>query len=153
MRYVTMAFIFYDKRLLVVLHKKIGKWLHVGGHLESDEDFEESLFREIKEETGLTVKIVKTYANDLHEQFFIKEENFEAKPLIMPFFIHKTITPKTKEIIFDYICMADSDKIKLQKEELVEYKWISQKEINSLDSFPLWKKLAIKAFEAYEKFK
>jgi 8-oxo-dGTP pyrophosphatase MutT (NUDIX family) len=40
MRYVTTAFIFYDKKLLVVLHKKIGKWLHVGGHVESDEDFE-----------------------------------------------------------------------------------------------------------------
>lgn len=36
-----------------------GKWIGVGGHVESDESPEECLIREVKEETGLTLTSYK----------------------------------------------------------------------------------------------
>lgn len=36
-----------------------GKWIGVGGHVESDESPEECLTREVKEETGLTLTAYK----------------------------------------------------------------------------------------------
>ncbi|MGV8150644.1 MAG: NUDIX domain-containing protein [Candidatus Woesearchaeota archaeon] len=153
MRYATTAFIFYNNKLLVTLHKKIGKWLHVGGHVESGEDFEESLIREIKEETGLDVEILNLEHDNLFNYFFYEEENFKIKPLIKPLFIHKTVTSKQTETILDYVCIAKSDNVKLQEKELLEYRWISKKEIETLDSFPHWKALAKRAFEVYEKNK
>jgi 8-oxo-dGTP pyrophosphatase MutT (NUDIX family) len=52
--FTTSAFIAYNGTILLVQHKKIGKWLQPGGHIELDEDPLEALWREIEEETGLT---------------------------------------------------------------------------------------------------
>lgn len=151
MRYVTTAFIFYENKLLVVHHKRIKKWMHVGGHVEPDEDLEESLFREIKEETGLVVKILNPEDNYLFNHFLHKDIHVEIKPLIRPMFIHRAKTDRGVETIFDYVCVAESDDVILQKEELLDYRWIGKDEIDSLDAFPLWKELALRAFEVYNK--
>src|SRR4030067_2349953 len=47
-------FIVYKNKVLLIHHRALDKWLPVGGHIELDEDPEQTLFREIEEETGLT---------------------------------------------------------------------------------------------------
>ena len=51
------VYIVHDSKVLLVHHKKFDKWLSVGGHIELHEDPEEALFREVKEETGLEIKL------------------------------------------------------------------------------------------------
>ena len=42
-----------SRRTLLHHHKRIGRWLQVGGHLEGETDIAEAALREAREETGL----------------------------------------------------------------------------------------------------
>lgn len=56
--FTTSAFIMHpsEPKILLLKHKKIGKWLQPGGHIELDENPIQALHREIEEETGLNPK-------------------------------------------------------------------------------------------------
>ena len=69
-----------DKYLLLHRIKKENdinkdKWIGVGGHFEEDEAPEECLLREVKEETGLTLKswklrgIITFISNEYHTEY------------------------------------------------------------------------------------
>ena len=45
----------YTKKILLIKHKKNGRWTQPGGHIEDDETPEEALVRELDEEAGVTV--------------------------------------------------------------------------------------------------
>lgn len=47
-----------DGKLLLLKHKKLGVWLYPGGHVEPHETPDETVIREVKEETGLDVEII-----------------------------------------------------------------------------------------------
>lgn len=51
-------YIVHKGKVLLHLHKKLGKWLQPGGHIELDEDPNQTAIREAKEETGLDVELV-----------------------------------------------------------------------------------------------
>ncbi len=65
-----MAHLFYDLdftvsvfvvnagRVLLVRHRKLGKWLPVGGHIEIGENPEQAALRETLEESGLEIELV-----------------------------------------------------------------------------------------------
>ena len=43
-------------KILFIHHKKLNKWLFVGGHIEENESLTDAVVREVHEETGLTIK-------------------------------------------------------------------------------------------------
>ncbi|MBI2617233.1 NUDIX domain-containing protein [Candidatus Gottesmanbacteria bacterium] len=45
-------------KVLLHHHKKLGLWIGIGGHVEKGENPKEALFREVKEETGLSIEIM-----------------------------------------------------------------------------------------------
>lgn len=51
------VYIVHNNKVLIRLHDKIKKWIHVGGHVELDEDPVTAAIRECKEEVGLNVTI------------------------------------------------------------------------------------------------
>jgi len=143
----TTAFIFNKNKLLFVLHKKLNKWMHIGGHVENNELFDEALKREIKEEVNLDVNIIDSSGNSL-TKYFTKD----MIPQKIPFFIHGVKKDGKSKVCIDYICIAKEPiDIKLKNDELLDFKWISKEEISSLDSPELLKKLAIKAFSEFNK--
>ena len=55
----TVAIFVVDAgRVLLVHHRKLEKWLPLGGHIELDEDPETAALREAQEESGLEVELI-----------------------------------------------------------------------------------------------
>jgi 8-oxo-dGTP pyrophosphatase MutT (NUDIX family) len=55
----TIALFIVEKgKVLLVHHRKLDKWLPIGGHIELDENPEEAALREAREESGLEVELI-----------------------------------------------------------------------------------------------
>jgi len=89
--YTAAGVLFYQDKILLIKHKKLGFWLPPGGHIEPDELAHEAAEREFLEETGIRVKTMKTgfVIDDKLTQFFpapinanlhwISKENYEFR--------------------------------------------------------------------------
>ncbi len=143
------AFIFHNGKLLLIKHKRTGKWLHVGGHAEENETLDETLEREIKEEVNLEVKFLENYT---HYEKVSSDNGFKELP--RPFYIHARDSGDHRKMSFDFVCVAENiDNLKILEDELDGYKWFTKEEIRN--SSELWEPiriLALKAFEVYEKW-
>lgn len=116
---VVVGFIFNNEKLLLIKHKRKNIWLPVGGHVELGESDLDALKREIKEEVGLEVSISNL-------PFFILKEKNETTP--------------------HYVCISPTHKIKIDKTEILDYKWFSKEEISTFDLIPEVKKLSLQAW-------
>ena len=127
----TKAFIKYNDKILILREStkykdgtNSGKFDVVGGRIQPGERFEESLMREVKEETCLEVEIGKP--------FFVNE----ARP---------TINGEECQIIRIFFeCTSNSDKIILS-EDHDKFEWINPQEYQNHNIIPNLKP----AFEAY----
>ena len=73
------------KKILLLHHKKLGKWLQPGGHIESHENPVDAAIREVLEETGIDI-------NFLREGIEIVDE--EGAFLPNPIFVMEQKIPK-----------------------------------------------------------
>ncbi len=87
---LTNICLVYKDDQILVLDRKKKDWPGLtfpGGHVEKDEDFVESVIREVKEETGLKIKKpilcgieeFKTDKEDRYLMFYYKTNNFSGK--------------------------------------------------------------------------
>lgn len=56
--FTVAVFVVSNGRVLILLHPKLGKLLPPGGHIEPDELPDHAALREVREETGLKVRLV-----------------------------------------------------------------------------------------------
>ncbi len=56
--FTVAIFVVHDAKILVIHHRKLDKWLPLGGHIELEEDPEQAALREAKEESGLDVELI-----------------------------------------------------------------------------------------------
>ena len=56
--FTVAIFIVQDEKILLIHHRKLNKWLPIGGHIELDEDPEQAALREAKEESGFDVELL-----------------------------------------------------------------------------------------------
>jgi 8-oxo-dGTP pyrophosphatase MutT (NUDIX family) len=56
--FTVAVFVVHDGKVLLIHHRKLDKWLPLGGHIELDEDPEQAALREAKEESGLDVELL-----------------------------------------------------------------------------------------------
>ncbi len=56
--FTVAIFVVHDKKILLIHHRRLDKWLPLGGHIELDEDPEQAALREAKEESGLDVELL-----------------------------------------------------------------------------------------------
>jgi ADP-ribose pyrophosphatase YjhB (NUDIX family) len=55
--FTVSVFAVHEAKVLLVAHKKLGKWLPLGGHIEIGEDPEQAVYREVREESGLEIEL------------------------------------------------------------------------------------------------
>ena len=109
------------KYLLIMLIR--GNWGFPKGHFEGEETEKETAVREIFEETGLNVKF--------HDGFRETIQYFPAP------FIFKTV--------IYFLAEAVTDNVKIQTDEVAEYKWVTHDEAAKLITYRLQKKILKKA--------
>jgi 8-oxo-dGTP pyrophosphatase MutT (NUDIX family) len=56
--FTVAIFVVHDGKILLIHHRKLAKWLPLGGHIELDEDPEQAALREAREESGLDVELL-----------------------------------------------------------------------------------------------
>ncbi len=56
--FTSAIFVVENGKVLMIHHRKLDKWLPLGGHIELDEDPEQAALREAKEESGLDVELI-----------------------------------------------------------------------------------------------
>ncbi len=56
--FTVAIFVVHDAKILLIHHRKLNKWLPLGGHIELDEDPEQAALREAKEESGFDVELL-----------------------------------------------------------------------------------------------
>lgn len=55
--FTVSVFVVFEAKVLLVDHKKLGKWLPLGGHIDIGEAPEQAAHREAAEESGLEIKL------------------------------------------------------------------------------------------------
>ena len=90
---------------LMKSHKWKDKLVVPGGHIELGETIEESLIREVKEETNLDISNIEfiCFQEFIYDDLFWKRRHY---------------------LFFDYACKTDSTEVKLNS-EAQEYTWVS----------------------------
>ncbi len=119
--FVVCIYIVHKDKVLLVHHKRLNKWLPIGGHIELDEDPEEALFREVKEESGLEIEV-------LSEKSSVQTPGFKA--LYNPAFLDiHDISNTHKHIGLVYFAKANTDQIVLAEKEHNEIRWFTREEL------------------------
>ena len=122
--FTVAIFVVQDRKVLLIHHRKLDKWLPLGGHIELDEDPEQAALREAKEESGLDVEL-------LGERPPTTEPGTRA--LIGPRFldIHR-INATHEHIGMIYWARPRSGATTLAVEEHHEIRWCSAVELEAL---------------------
>jgi len=56
--FTVAIFVVHEQKVLLIHHRKLDKWLPLGGHVELDEDPEQAALREAREESGFDVELL-----------------------------------------------------------------------------------------------
>ena len=117
--YFTVTGIVRNKGKVLILKKSKDdysypdKWSFCSGYVKEFESAEDTVLREIREETGLSARIVKK------GKFLHKDDKNNGKSwLIMPF-----------------LCESKSQSVKLDHEN-TEFKWITCKDLGKYETVP-----------------
>ena len=122
--FTVAIFVVHDGKVLLIHHRKLDKWLPLGGHVELDEEPEIAALREAKEESGLDVEL-------LGERPPTTEPGTRA--LIAPRFldIHR-ITDTHEHIGMIYWARPNGGNVQLATEEHHDIRWCSPADLDQL---------------------
>ena len=122
--FTVAVFIVENGKVLLVHHRKLNKWLPIGGHIELEEDREQAALREAAEESGFEVELIG-------DRPPVTEKG--TKALIAPRFldIHE-ITTTHQHIGMIYWARPKSGAMTLAPAEHHDICWKSAEELDAL---------------------
>ena len=130
-----------DGKILLLNHRKLNVWLYPGGHVEWNETPDETVVREVKEETGLNVRIIGDKDNILSD---IKAD---VSVLHHPYFIlSEKINGNNEHYHIDliYLCKIKNEEdseIYYNPKESSDVRFFSFEDLNDINLFPNFRKL------------
>jgi 8-oxo-dGTP pyrophosphatase MutT (NUDIX family) len=138
--FTATVLIVYENRVLLHLHKKRGILLPVGGHLEQGELPEEAALREVREETGLSVKLYNPEASSSIS------EAVGVHHLIKPIHMQLIeINEHHQHIDFIFYARALTNQLAPAQGETADFYWLNQGEVLKHDMPENVRALALEA--------
>jgi 8-oxo-dGTP pyrophosphatase MutT (NUDIX family) len=137
--FTASVFIVHENKVLLHFHKKHGKWLQPGGHIELDEDPNQAALREAKEESGFDVELIggerlSALSNDRSD-------------IVPPKFLNRHNFNETHEHV-DSVYFGRVIGGTLAPEEGVDMRWFSAAELDTIDLPPNVRVYALAALDA-----
>src|ERR1051325_6970351 len=122
--FTVAIFVVRDSKVLLIHHRKLDKWLPLGGHIELDEDPEQAALREAQEESGFEVELIGERPPTTAPG---------TRALIAPRFldIHR-ITDSHQHIGMIYWARPNRGALTLAATEHHDIRWCSAEEIDQL---------------------
>ena len=122
--FTVAIFVVHEGKVLLIHHRKLDKWLPLGGHIELDEDPESAALREAKEESGLDVELIGERPPTTGPG---------TRALIAPRFldIHR-ITDTHEHIGMIYWAHPNNGEITLSAGEHHDIRWCSARDMDKL---------------------
>jgi 8-oxo-dGTP pyrophosphatase MutT (NUDIX family) len=122
--FTVAIFVVHQGQLLLIHHRKLGKWLPLGGHIELDEDPEQAAIREAREESGFEVELLGERPPTTGPG---------TRALIAPRFldIHR-INETHEHIGLIYWARPKSGQMTLAAEEHHDIRWCTEEDMNHL---------------------
>lgn len=131
-QFTATAYIIHERKVLLIFHRKMNKWLPPGGHLDINETPAEAAKREVREETGLEIDFI------LQENLWIERWNAKsfARPYLclleeIPAYQDK---PAHQHVDFIYLARPNGGKETDNLDETNGMRWFSLEEIEKLIS-------------------
>lgn len=123
--FTVSIFVVEAGRVLLVLHRRLGRWLPLGGHVELDEEPETAALREAREESGLDVELLGERPPTTGPG---------TRALITPRFldIHR-ISDTHEHIGMIYWARPKSGTLTLATEEHHDLRWCDAEDLERLD--------------------
>lgn len=122
--FTAEVFVVFNGKVLLRKHDKYGIWLGVGGHIESDEDPNQSALREVKEEVGLVVELFDT------REYF---GDAKIEELIPPISMNRHRISDTHEhVSLIYFATAHTDQV-IPEKPTDEWRWCTKEDIDAME--------------------
>lgn len=113
------------RKILLLHHKKMNKWMQPGGHIESNENPIETVVREVFEETGIEISF-------LHKKIIVVDDEGSFLP-IPKFIMEQTIAPHKEDpehfhIDLQYVIKVPEQVLTFSQKESHTIGWFTKKE-------------------------
>src|SRR5256885_4039333 len=123
--FTVAIFVVEKAKVLLIHHRKLDKWLPLGGHIELEEDPEQAALREAREESGFEVELLGERP---------PTTGSGTRALLAPRFldIHR-ITDTHEHIGMIYWARPKNGKMALAAEEHHDIRWCSRADLEQLE--------------------
>lgn len=118
------TYIVRDGKVLLILHRKLDKWLPPGGHIDKNETPDQAAIREVKEETSLEVELL-----DAPEREKVGDV---VEYLARPFHVNRHNVGDHDHVCFYYAAKVVGGELDIREEEVKDAKWFELDELGKV---------------------
>ncbi len=140
--WAATTFVVHESRTLLLLHRKLGKWLPPGGHIDPHELPDVAALREVEEETGLRVALLDGGSP-------LGPVRRLAQPLCI---LLEDITSEHQHIDLIYVARVIDGEVQHAPQEVHEARWYDAMELGGDEVAPDVCELGRRAIELVDRW-